>query len=982
MASCNLSSFSIDKQAILLGLIKQERLDIACIQESHWKPDEIKDNITKCAKFFSPCKVYASHADPKDKSAGIITIVKGTLQRKIISFEEIIQGRLSVLKLECDHGLVNVINWYGYHKTGGPFNKLLNRLSELIDECMFHNEHIVILGDLNINTLYGKIKKKAKILKDWLELYNLSDLTPTPTRPSFKLSRGSDRPYLTRPDHIISSFHAPSRLWDVEMFLQHKMLCVELPLFNCAPLPCFQSKFDNVKFNLKGYNDALDSINAKISNFELGSFQDSLTDLCQQFSRPAKASPLITDNSEYRELERVRKALQKSKWGKNSSRTKEFMTENNLTDVKLAYKLVVEKQRCNILQALKQRKDVFKKAVNNLRTKKPFSYAFQNEKRLSSIFSASNVSPDQVLSHFDKMFNDSLGSSQLNDNLIQNHSALASFHFAAASPNSIGNTIRKMKNSMYGIDRIPMEVFKAMNEAALAKLSDVFNEIIVNGKPIPDSWKSGLLLPIPKCNNPHSLNDFRPIVVLPLIYRIFSSFINSQLMHIVENHQLIHSSQRGFRPNASTTDQLVVVKSIAAKYRQQKKPFFFCTLDIKNAYGSVVHSKLNQILSLTGFNNSVRQTVMNMIVGHRIKVFANGSTSPAFEAKFGVPQGDPISPLVFNLYFNAVTHVVDSFKGVTIEGEKVVILLYADDIIVMSETAQELTQILSRLNSIALQLGLHFATHKCKVFGVTKSGIKSRAKIYLNGSNINSPKDPMDYLGARLANNLNWLPQKNKLIEKVQTRLSLFKPRHLRLETVSTVLMSKVLSIPRYLSSVDAVPLSTLTKLESNISGSIKKKLGCNFKLSKAVIYGDKRHGGLGLTSPVDVLDIECTASVCRFVNSSSTITRNIARASIQKALRGKSTDSLWTNAALNINKLNAYFNPTESGWVLCDRSSHKPITNLRNDILELKRSKKTISELGQLDANLNWHLSTVSFWRNFHLSYYQQRLLFLNLLL
>ncbi|EFC47408.1 predicted protein [Naegleria gruberi] len=201
-------------------------------------------------------------------------------------------------------------------------------------------------------------------------------------------------------------------------------------------------------------------------------------------------------------------------------------------------------------------------------------------------------------------------------------------------------------------------------------------------------------------------------------------------------------------------------------------------------------------------------------------------------------------------------------------------------------------------------------------------------------------------------------------------------------QTSSNKFLDVLVNIPsfRYLSSVDAVPLSTLTKLESNISGSIKKKLGCNFKLSKAVIYGDKRHGGLGLTSPVDVLDIECTASVCRFVNSSSTITRNIARASIQKALRGKSTDSLWTNAALNINKLNAYFNPTESGWVLCDRSSHKPITNLRNDILELKRSKKTISELGQLDSNLNWHLSTVSFWRNFHLSYYQQRLLFLNL--
>src|SRR3989338_8275259 len=298
----------------------------------------------------------------------------------------------------------------------------------------------------------------------------------------------------------------------------------------------------------------------------------------------------------------------------------------------------------------------------------------------------------------------------------------------------------------------------------------------------------------------------------------------------------------------------------------------------------------------------------------------------------------------------------------------------------MSESAKELTQILNELNLIALQLGMHFATHKCKVFGVTKSGNKSKANISMNGLNINNPKDPMEYLGARLLNNLSWLPSDNKLVQKVKTRLSLFRPRHLRMNTVRTVLMSKVLSIPRYLSSVTAVPPTVLSDLEISISGTIKKKLGCNFKLSKAVIYGDKQFGGLDLVSPVDIQDIECTASVCRFVNSTSTITCNVARSSIQKALRGKSTDSLWSNASKIIHKLNGYFKSTENGWILCDRASHNPITNLRESILQLSRTKRTISELGQLDLDLDWHRSTLSYWRNHNLSYYQQRLLFLNL--
>src|SRR3989338_10132346 len=105
MASCNLSSFSIDKQAILMHHIERERLNVINVQETHWSSNEFKDNIAKAAKFFHPCSIYGSPCNKDDKAAGVITIIKGTLQRKVLSFEEICQGRLTCLKLETKEGI-------------------------------------------------------------------------------------------------------------------------------------------------------------------------------------------------------------------------------------------------------------------------------------------------------------------------------------------------------------------------------------------------------------------------------------------------------------------------------------------------------------------------------------------------------------------------------------------------------------------------------------------------------------------------------------------------------------------------------------------------------------------------------------------------------------------------------------------------------------------------------------------------------------
>ena len=81
-----------------------------------------------------------------------------------------------------------------------------------------------------------------------------------------------------------------------------------------------------------------------------------------------------------------------------------------------------------------------------------------------------------------------------------------------------------------------------------------------------------------------------------------------------------------------------------------------------------------------------------------------------------------------------------------------------------------------------------------------------------------------------------------------------------------------------------ALPTSLTTTLEGKISHAVKKKIGINFYLSKAIIFSATEHGGLGLISPVDAFYVEIVANAIRFVNSSAPLTREVSRFCLQQA--------------------------------------------------------------------------------------------------
>jgi len=86
-----------------------------------------------------------------------------------------------------------------------------------------------------------------------------------------------------------------------------------------------------------------------------------------------------------------------------------------------------------------------------------------------------------------------------------------------------------------------------------------------------------------------------------------------------------------------------------------------------------------------------------------------------FKVMKGVRQGCIISPNLFNIYAEIVLRktLENSDGGIRIGGCRITNLRYADDIVLLAATEEELQDLVNRLRSVGEEYGLGI-NHKCR----------------------------------------------------------------------------------------------------------------------------------------------------------------------------------------------------------------------------------------------------------------------------
>ena len=133
----------------------------------------------------------------------------------------------------------------------------------------------------------------------------------------------------------------------------------------------------------------------------------------------------------------------------------------------------------------------------------------------------------------------------------------------------------------------------------------------------------------------------------------------------------------------------------------------------------------------------------------KLAVKLSDGITPFFRSLVGVRQGCNLSPLLFNIFVNDIFEQFDSDKcfSVNVQGKLINCLMYADDLLILSENEQGLSESLQRLGKYTEKWNLKISERKTKIMIFNKSGKTIRLNIKVNGILISSCTE-YTYLGT------------------------------------------------------------------------------------------------------------------------------------------------------------------------------------------------------------------------------------------
>ena len=233
------------------------------------------------------------------------------------------------------------------------------------------------------------------------------------------------------------------------------------------------------------------------------------------------------------------------------------------------------------------------------------------------------------------------------------------FGFPEIDPSRVLNLLLKVDIARAtGLDQISNKVLKLAAPIIYRQLTDLFNLSVKSGV-FPVDWKLAKVSPIYKIGERIDPNNYRLISVLSTIARIFEKVIYEQLYDYLSRKNILDPRQSGFRSLHSTVTALLDLTNQWRFNIDRGLINGVLFLDLKKAFDTVDHNLLLIKLEYVGVRGQTLEWFKSYVSNRSQVVFINGVLSEYEQIKCGVPQGSILGPLLFLIYINDLSSIID-----------------------------------------------------------------------------------------------------------------------------------------------------------------------------------------------------------------------------------------------------------------------------------------------------------------------------------
>jgi len=317
-----------------------------------------------------------------------------------------------------------------------------------------------------------------------------------------------------------------------------------------------------------------------------------------------------------------------------------------------------------------------------------------------------------------------------------------------------------------GITKIPNRFLRLLTGTeVMASIVHLFQACLDLGYH-PRQFKEAntIILKKPRKEDYSEPKSYRPIALLDTLGKALEAVISKKLSDIAEKHDLLPPQQMGARRGRSVETALeTLTDAVHTTWNHGKggkgKVASLLSLDVAGAFDNVSHERLLHNLRKKRVPSLITNWVSSFLSDRATSITLGSKTSEMEEVTTGIPQGSPISPVLF-LFFNAplIEECARANLPVQVGG-------FVDDVHLLAygRSTEANCNNLTKAHEICMRWaakhGASFAPQKYELIHMTRTPKKFNMKMALNfGNAVIEPGASLRVLGLYVDTKLRWGP--------------------------------------------------------------------------------------------------------------------------------------------------------------------------------------------------------------------------------